>query len=356
MKAKACRILCIKKYKASNNTNPRCGNRSRLSIEQMPWEAACTSRHGTRDASVRQEKRHANVPSSSSVEPADKPGSVVSSHSSRPCVAARLEQPTRERRGPRHDSPIRSCSRWGLPCHAALAPRAVRSYRTFSPLPRTSCDAVRRFAFCCTFRRLAPPRRYLAPCPVEPGLSSAHASATRLPGRLHGQSNRAGAVALRLRRRAASRRGSSRRPRRVVAHDDTLMRIAVCALPDGAAAPARAVVLQRRDDALRRRGVAERDQHLIQHDLVEHVDSRLAAGLRRSGAPGGSCARSARRRPRGRASAAPPTLRRRARGATAPACNRRDCGTARRSADTPPSPPSRRAAPRHRATNARPQS
>ena len=34
--------------------------------------------------------------------------------------------------------------------------------------------AVRRFAFCCTFRRLTPPRRYLAPCSVEPGLSSAH--------------------------------------------------------------------------------------------------------------------------------------------------------------------------------------
>jgi len=34
--------------------------------------------------------------------------------------------------------------------------------------------AVRRFVFCCTFRRLAPPRRYLAPCSVEPGLSSAH--------------------------------------------------------------------------------------------------------------------------------------------------------------------------------------
>jgi hypothetical protein len=30
----------------------------------------------------------------------------------------------------------------------------------------------RRYLFCCTFRRLAPPRRYLAPCPVEPGLSS----------------------------------------------------------------------------------------------------------------------------------------------------------------------------------------
>src|SRR3546814_17743117 len=43
---------------------------------------------------------------------------------------------------------------------------------------------VRRFAFCCTFRRLAPPRRYLAPCPVEPGLSSAPFRMTRLPGRL----------------------------------------------------------------------------------------------------------------------------------------------------------------------------
>ena len=29
-----------------------------------------------------------------------------------------------------------------------------------------------RYIFCGTFRRLASPRRYLAPCPVEPGLSS----------------------------------------------------------------------------------------------------------------------------------------------------------------------------------------
>ena len=46
---------------------------------------------------------------------------------------------------------------------------AVRSYRTFSPLPVIN---NRRFIFCGTFRRLTPPRRYLAPCPVEPGLSS----------------------------------------------------------------------------------------------------------------------------------------------------------------------------------------
>lgn len=48
--------------------------------------------------------------------------------------------------------------------------------------------AVRRSALCCTFRRLAPPRRYLAPCPVEPGLSSAPRRVTRLPGRLRGRS------------------------------------------------------------------------------------------------------------------------------------------------------------------------
>src|SRR5262245_61029686 len=42
---------------------------------------------------------------------------------------------------------------------------AVRSYRTISPLPLL---AERRFAFCCTFRGLASPRRYLAPCPGSP--------------------------------------------------------------------------------------------------------------------------------------------------------------------------------------------
>ena len=31
----------------------------------------------------------------------------------------------------------------------------------------------RRYIFCGTFHGLAPSRRYLAPCPMEPGLSSA---------------------------------------------------------------------------------------------------------------------------------------------------------------------------------------
>lgn len=103
-------------------------------------------------------------------ELADKPGSVLDSHSSRACVTTGLKQPTRIQRGPRHWIPIWSCSRWGLPSPWTVASHAVRSYRTISPLPRPK--ALRRYTFCCTFRRLAPPRRYLAPCPVEPGLSS----------------------------------------------------------------------------------------------------------------------------------------------------------------------------------------
>ena len=50
---------------------------------------------------------------------------------------------------------------------SSVATDAVRSYRTVSPLP-APLPALRRFTFCCTFRGLAPPRRYLAPCPPSP--------------------------------------------------------------------------------------------------------------------------------------------------------------------------------------------
>src|SRR3546814_7939610 len=70
-------------------------------------------------------------------------------------------------------------------CRAGLLPGS-RCART---APFHPCHAprrtVRRFAFCCTFRRLAPPRRYLAPCPVEPGLSSAPFRMTRLRSEEH---------------------------------------------------------------------------------------------------------------------------------------------------------------------------
>jgi len=62
--------------------------------------------------------------------------------------------------------------RAGFAVPRTVASRAVRSYRTISPLPAAR-TLLRRFTFCCTFRGLTPPRRYLAPCPMEPGLSSA---------------------------------------------------------------------------------------------------------------------------------------------------------------------------------------
>ena len=44
----------------------------------------------------------------------------------------------------------------------------------FHPYRSTSVHLPsRRYIFCGTVHRLAPSRRYLAPCPVEPGLSSA---------------------------------------------------------------------------------------------------------------------------------------------------------------------------------------
>jgi len=51
--------------------------------------------------------------------------------------------------------------RAGFTIATVVTNRAVRSYRTFSPLPEN-----RRFPFCCTFRGLTPPRCYLAPWPV----------------------------------------------------------------------------------------------------------------------------------------------------------------------------------------------
>ena len=63
-----------------------------------------------------------------------------------------------------------------------LAPGGVYHRRGLLPATRCALTApfhpyrhpkvLRRYTFCCTFRRLTPPRRYLAPCPVEPGLSS----------------------------------------------------------------------------------------------------------------------------------------------------------------------------------------
>ena len=120
-------------------------------------------------------------------EPTCKPGSVLSSHSSGTYVTARLKRPTRK-----HARALAAAFRLRLPYLALLqvgfavpsnvATDAVRSYRTISPLP-APLPALRRFAFCCTFRGLAPPRRYLAPCPPSPDFPP-RLTTQRLPGRL----------------------------------------------------------------------------------------------------------------------------------------------------------------------------
>jgi hypothetical protein len=62
--------------------------------------------------------------------------------------------------------PIWSCSRRGLPCHRVLPPARCALTAPFHPYRLR--EEVWRFVFCCTFRGLTSPRRYLAPCPGSP--------------------------------------------------------------------------------------------------------------------------------------------------------------------------------------------
>jgi hypothetical protein len=134
-------------------------------------------------------------------------------HSSRPGIAGGLERPTRRLRtgrplSPAHlRAPVGIASLFGLaPCGVlpaiCLTTDAVRSYRTFSPLPafalgppglglrrgrlpgalaelaapkleaRSAASEGGRYVFCATVLRVAPTGRYPAHCPAEFGLSS----------------------------------------------------------------------------------------------------------------------------------------------------------------------------------------
>src|SRR5580700_5460983 len=123
-------------------------------------------------------------------------------------------RPTRGSSVPSRDSPhIWSCCRWGLPCQrchhrrGALLPHhftlteeylerrrwRVESGKKGSSLLSTFTSLLSRYSsavsFCCTFRRITPPWRYQAPCPVQFGLSSPGdklpARPPHLPQRLH---------------------------------------------------------------------------------------------------------------------------------------------------------------------------
>jgi len=99
------------------------------------------------------------------MESADKPGSVESNHSSGAAVTDNLKRPTRKHPRARYTLPYLVLLRVGFTVPRRVTTRAVRSYRTFSPLPRLVLRQGRRYIFCGTFRRLTPPRRYLALCP-----------------------------------------------------------------------------------------------------------------------------------------------------------------------------------------------
>ena len=85
-----------------------------------------------------------------------KPGSVVDSHSSRPAIAHWLKQPTRVQYGPYLVNPYLALLRVEFTVPRTVASRAVRSYRTLSPLPDPTCVGHRRFALCCTGRGFPP--------------------------------------------------------------------------------------------------------------------------------------------------------------------------------------------------------
>lgn len=100
--------------------------------------------------------RYTNVLFLNEVKLTDKPGSVVDSHSSRPAIAHWLKQPTRVQYGPYLVNPYLALLRVEFTVPRTVTSRAVRSYRTLSPLPDPACAGHRRFALCCTGRGFPP--------------------------------------------------------------------------------------------------------------------------------------------------------------------------------------------------------
>ena len=106
-------------------------------------------------------------------ESADKPGSVENHHSSAPYVTAWLKQPTRGLCGPHQRPPIWSCFGRGFPCRRCYQRSRCALTAPFHPYrSRAEAPDLGGIFSVALLRRLAPPRRYLATCPMKPGLSS----------------------------------------------------------------------------------------------------------------------------------------------------------------------------------------
>src|SRR5881392_486872 len=96
-------------------------------------------------------------------------------------VASHLMRPTRSSDDPGRVSLLTwPCSDRGLPCRACCQARGGLLPHLFT----LTLWRKGRSVFCGPFRRLAAPRRYLAVCPLELGLSSArHATDAPRPSR-----------------------------------------------------------------------------------------------------------------------------------------------------------------------------
>ena len=87
-------------------------------------------------------------------------------HLSRPGVTARLQRPTRERTG-------RPCSLFGLASDGVyMCPPCYQEGGSLLHCLSTLTGMNPAVYFCCTVLGVASTRRYLASCPVKPGLSS----------------------------------------------------------------------------------------------------------------------------------------------------------------------------------------
>jgi len=116
-----------------------------------------------------------------------KPGSVVDNHSSGTCIATCLKQPTQEPCEP-HVFASKLLFYLVLLQVGFTLPQLLPAARCALTAPfQPYLTEIRRYIFCGTCHKLTLSRRYLAPCSLEPGLSS---QLVKLKARLSGHLGR----------------------------------------------------------------------------------------------------------------------------------------------------------------------
>jgi hypothetical protein len=120
-----------------------------------------------------------------------KPGSVHPLRGSatiplgRKLPSASSDQPGRRAETGPCAAPIRSCTRWGLPCRARCRPRGALLPHPFA-LTRPKAGGMLSVALSLTPPKTKPPGVTRHRCSVEPGLSSPRLRGPRPPGPLAG--------------------------------------------------------------------------------------------------------------------------------------------------------------------------